>query len=159
MGFSWLGLLVSLGILAPSFLLMLFPPTEALPTPRISPVFTATEKVGQAGCLAIPVLSERGFAEPGSTVALTLMLASIAAYYGLWARYLFRGRHPLTLYGPLWRIPVPMAVFPVLAFGFAALWIGSWWLAVATVILAAGHWTVSGKIFSALIAENPPPRA
>ncbi len=47
----------------------------------------------------------------------------------------------------LWLIAIPLAVFPVLAFGFAALWGRSPLLGVAAVVLAIGHWAVSWNTY------------
>ena len=57
-------------------------------------------------------------------------------------RYLVE-RRTASLYRPLGRawfaLPIPMAVFPALAFLSAAGWLGSVYVGAATLVLAAGH--------------------
>jgi hypothetical protein len=76
------------------------------------------------------------------------MLGCIVTYYGLWFRYIGSGREFSSLWLPFLFIPIPLAVIPVCAFGFAALWGRSPWLGAATVILAIGHITVTWISYS-----------
>jgi len=137
MSFSLPGLLVSVAILAPSLLLIAFPPRGAPATPpRIPAPLAVLERAGQAGCLVAPALT--GLA-PGSAWWLTGIAVSTAAYYGVWLRYFLSQRQYSALYSSIGALPVPLAVFPVLAFGFSAAWLHSVWVGLATVILAVGH--------------------
>jgi len=72
-----------------------------------------------------------------------LMLGCIVIYYGLWFRYLGSGREFASLWTPFLLIPIALAVIPVAAFGFAALWGRAPLLGAATAILALGHITVT----------------
>jgi hypothetical protein len=132
--FSWVGLAIGLAVLAPNLLLLRFPPRDGMRRVPVPLGLTILERAGQAGCLALVAfpLGEH----PWWLVGVT---AAELAYLALWARYLLRGRTFALLYRRLGPLPVPMAVFPVLAFGLAAAWGASPWLAVATVVLAAGH--------------------
>jgi hypothetical protein len=71
------------------------------------------------------------------------MLTCIVIYYGLWFRYIRSGQEFSSLWRSFLLIPIPLAVIPVCAFGFAALWARSLWLGTASVILAIGHITVN----------------
>lgn len=136
MGFSPLGLLVSAAVLAPNLLMIRFPPRDGLPDARPPRPLVWLERVGQALCIAVPALVAPGPLAPWWSVAVALALL---LYYGLWARYLRRGRTAALLYRSLWGVPVPMAILPVLAFLAASAWLGSGWIAVAALVLAAGH--------------------
>lgn len=69
----------------------------------------------------------------------------LLVYYALWVRYLQTGRRVAALYW--WRgIPIPMAILPVVVFLSAAGWLGSPWIAVAALVLAAGRIPVSWVI-------------
>ncbi|AIQ33727.1 MULTISPECIES: hypothetical protein [Paenibacillus] len=140
MGFSFLGTLIALIILAPSFLMIKFPPENVPAGVRdAGPVFTILERVGQLGCISILVISKDNFQQVDFGIIAALIVMLIAAYYGLWIRYLVKGRQFKILWDPLGFIPIPMAVLPVCAFGLAAIWGRSIWLSVAVVCLAIGH--------------------
>ena len=149
MGFSLLGLLTGLAILAPNLLLAVFPPRGGIPRlGSAGPVFTALERAGQVGCLALLAATP---AAP--TLWLIPVALSIAAYWTLWARYL-RGRDFALLYAPWARIPIPMAVFPVLAFAAAALNAWSPWPAIAVAALAVGHLANSWHVYREIAATR-----
>lgn len=136
MEFSLAGAAVSLVILAPNALLLLFRPVDSSPPilpPRLLPWF---ERTGQALCLVVPALTGQ---EPGGPWWLVALSVCVAVYIGLWARYLVTGRHIRALYAPLGSIPVPMALFPITAFLCSAGWLGSWWIALSATILGVGH--------------------
>ena len=138
---------MSLAVLAPNALLLAFRPVGGIPATRDAGlVFTVLERAGQVGCLALLTMS--GVSGPdGWSVAV---FGAIAVYWGLWIRYLVRGRHFADLYAPLGVIPIPMAVFPVAAFALSAAWTWSPWLAIAVVALAIGHlgnsWAIRGSL-------------
>ena len=144
---SWLiGTLIAAAVLLPNLLLVAFPPRNALPQPRVGFVFVALERAGQLGCLVLLVFAPGEFSQP---IWGVLVAASIALYWGLWSRYL-ASRNARALFAPLGFIPIPMALFPVLAFAFSAAWAESLSLTAATVVLAVGHLTVSWRSYRAL---------
>lgn len=136
MGFSPVGLIVALVMLAPSLALWAWPPRTPLPGGRVPWPLAWLETAGQALCVATAV-----FVVPGEMVATWAIptVVTIVAYHALWARFLFGGRAAATLYAAWWVVPIPMAIVPVLAFLGAAFSLSNPWLAVSAVILAAGH--------------------
>lgn len=149
MGFSLLGLLIGLAILAPNLLLTVFPPLDGIPSlGSAGPVFTALERAGQVGCLALLAATP---AAP--TLWLIPATLGIAAYWALWARYV-RSRHFALLYAPWGRIPIPMAVFPVIAFAAATLNAWSPWPAIAVAALAVGHLANSWHVYREIAATR-----
>lgn len=62
-----------------------------------------------------------------------------ALYYVSWIRYFCFGRTYELLYSPLWIIPVPLAVFPMIAFVFTAIWGRNIPLGIAVIITMVGH--------------------
>lgn len=136
MGFSPLGLLVGVAVLAPNLLLVAFPPRAPLPKAPVPRPLGWLERAGQALCLVVPAITETG------TIAwwwAAAVAAALAGYYALWGRYLLRGRDGADLYRPVWGVPVPMALLPVAAFLVTAAWLGDPWIAAAAVVLAVGH--------------------
>lgn len=153
MGFSLLGTILSLIILAPNLLFIKFPPVN-MPADiqDAGPVFTVLERVGQVGCVAILVFSKSSFEQVRFGIVTVLIIIILSAYYGLWIRYLVKGRNIRLLYEPLSLIPIPMAIFPVAAFALGAIWCESLFLSVAVVCLAIGHftnsWVIRTRLFS-----------
>lgn len=94
------------------------------------------ERAGQALCLVVPAITAPG---PISWGWAALVVAAIVGYLGLWARYLFTGLRADALFGSVLRVPVPMAILPVVAFLATAAWLSNPWIAIAAVVLAIGH--------------------
>lgn len=139
MGFSVMGLIIVALILVPNLFIIILPPKN---TPKeikdACVLVTVIERLGQAGCFILPVFSRGWLEGRGIDVWLVLMAVCIAVYWALWIRYAAR-RDFAMLFEPLMFIPVPMAVFPVLAFASAAVWARSPWLGIAAAALALGH--------------------
>jgi len=135
--------MVSIAVLAPNLLLLVAPPRTPLPSARIPGVLAWLERAGQALCLVVPAITEPGELQ---WWGLAVVVVALAVYYGLWMRYLVGGRDGAALYLPLWRIPVPMAIAPVVAFLGAAVWLSNPWIAGAAVVLAMGHIPASVRI-------------
>ncbi|WP_405175552.1 hypothetical protein MHI27_03145 [Paenibacillus sp. FSL H8-0261] len=140
MGFSLLGTLMALILLAPSLLMIKFPPENVPSGLRdAGPIYTLLERAGQLGCIGILAMSQDNFQQVKLGVIAVFIVLFIAIYYGLWIRYIVKGRQYKLLWDPLGIIPIPMAVLPVCAFGLAAIWGKSIWLSIAVVCLAIGH--------------------
>ncbi|WP_047520231.1 hypothetical protein [Microbacterium sp. ZOR0019] len=152
MGFSTLGLIISLAVLAPILLLVLFPPQTPPPVAHVPRALGWIERAGQALCLVVPAITQQG--ELAGWWAIPTF-CGLGGYYALWARYLLTGREGATLYRPWWVVPVPMAALPVVVFLSAAAWLSNPWIAAAAVVLAVGHIPASGVIARALApADN-----
>lgn len=144
MGFSFIGTLIAMIILAPSLLMIIFPPKNVPAGLKDAGTFyTFLERVGQLGCIGVLVSSRDIYENVNYGIWAALIVICIVVYYGLWIRYMVKGREFRLLWDPLVFIPIPMAVLPVCAFGFAAIWGRSVWLGMAVVCLAIGHLTNS----------------
>lgn len=151
-GFSLFGLIVSIVVLAPNLLLLRFPPRGQNTVARVPRLLEGVERAGQALCLVVPAITL-----PGAIVWWWALPAAVAlaTYYALWVRYLVTGREQAQLYASLWRIPVPMAVMPVLVFLCAAAWLSNPWIALAAVVLAVGHIPVALLTRRAILSARP----
>ena len=134
-GFSPVGLIVSLAVLAPNFLLLL-PLRDPAPAVRLPPLLDWVERAGQALCLVVPAITAPGVLTWWWAVPVA---AGLAGYYALWVRYLRAGRPVAALYRRACGVPVPMAILPVVVFLAASGWLGNPWIAAAAVVLGAGH--------------------
>ena len=146
MGFSVFGTIIAVLTMLPSFTFFIFFPPVNKPSgaQAYEPLpLTILERLGQAACLIMLVISHDWFDTRSFEIWLALSIACLLFYYGLWIRYLARGRDYALLYKPLLFIPVPMAVFPVAVFAFAAVWGQSIWLGIAAATFGSGHIPIS----------------
>lgn len=145
MGFSVFGTIIAALTMLPSITFFVFFPPVNKPTAQVhEPLpLVLLERVGQIACLFLLVVSRNWFDTQDFNVWLALCISCLLAYYGLWIRYVIRGRDYALLYQPLFFIPVPMAVFPAAVFGFAAAWGHSAWLGIAATLFSAGHIPIS----------------
>jgi hypothetical protein len=144
-----LGGLITLLILFPNVFYFWAPrpPVDAYDIPRtlLDSAMGVLERAGQLGAFILPFFYDITFQPLGHTLALAGMGIVLVFYYVCWGRYFTMGRQAILLYAPLARIPLPMAVSPIVYFLAAALLFGSLPLAAAALVLAAGHLYVSQK--------------
>ncbi len=139
MGFTIIGTFIAFLLLIPNFILILIPPKGAPDGFRSAGIlFTLLERLGQAGCLIILVIFKDNFQKFTINVWLILMILCILLYDALWIRYIIKGQD-ISLLFSFGAIPIPMALAPICAFGFASVWGMSPWLGIAVAVLAAGH--------------------
>jgi hypothetical protein len=142
-----LSLLITAAVLVPNLLFLIFPPANAEKHgPAVDPrLFTILERVGQVSCFLLPLFFPLSFAGPLVAAAWILMAVFLGLYYAGWIRYLHGGRDYALLFTPMIGIPIPMAVCPVAIFFLASIVLGSICPAMAAVILAVGHLTITAR--------------
>lgn len=125
-----------------------FPPAGEPQPP--APVTRWVEIVEQASriayLLAVTFLVSRTPVSVRSTWFF-LAVAFLLLYYAVWIRYFVFGRDVALLERMFLFVPMPLAVFPVLYFLCAALWLHNVPAAVLMVIFGATHLTVSLQSF------------
>jgi len=129
-------LVVSAVVLLPNLLLLALPPRTPLPRPRVPALWTGAERAGQALCLVVPAITSPGAVAPWWSLVVVL---AVAGYLALWAHYVRTDRQAAALFAPVWRVPVPMAILPVVAFVGTAAWLMNPWIAASAVVLGLGH--------------------
>ena len=75
--------------------------------------------------------------EPNPLLFLAILFTVL--YELLWLRYFINQRAFHYLYKSVAGIPVPMALFPISAFLFAAIGLGAFWALIPLLAFAAGH--------------------
>jgi hypothetical protein len=142
-----LGGIVTLAILLPNILILLLPPREvppqSEPKPGLMGMMEIIERIGQVGVFLIPFFYPLPALRETSVDALAVMVLALLFYYSAWVRYATKGHRFLLLYAPFLRVPLPLALSPLLYFGAASVFLSSWPLAAATALLAAGHLPIS----------------
>ena len=81
------------------------------------------------------------------SVWLAVAAVFLVLYYIVWIRYFIGGRDVALLGRPFLFVPIPLAVFPVLYYLCAAIWMGNMPAAVAMLVFGAAHITVSVQSF------------
>lgn len=76
-----------------------------------------------------------------------ISIAFLVLYYIAWIRYFACGRDTALLGKAFLFVPMPLAVFPVLYFLCAAIWMHNLPAAIVMVIFGAAHITVSVRSF------------
>lgn len=144
-----LGGLITLAVLLPNLLILLFPPREVPPQSAQQDnryrVMKIVERLGQAGTFLIPFFYPLPPLRESSVDALAVMALALLFYYSGWVRYLSKGHRFVLLYAPFLTVPLPMAVAPIIYFAAAAVFLGSWPLAGAALVLAVGHIYISDQ--------------
>lgn len=87
--------------------------------------------------------------EPVNVRSIWLYLAALflLLYYAVWIRYLVNGREVVLLHRAFLFVPMPLAVFPVLYYLCAAVWLRNIPATVIMAIFGAAHLTVSLQSF------------
>ena len=146
--FSWIGLVVFALPMLINLVYAAFPPAGEPQPP--APVMRWVEIVEQASriayLLAVTFLVSRTPVSVRSTWFF-LAVAFLLLYYAVWIRYFVFGRDVALLERMFLFVPMPLAVFPVLYFLCAALWLHNVPAAVLMVIFGATHLTVSLQSF------------
>lgn len=135
--FSFIGLIIVVLSLLPSIIMAFLPPTNVIET-KGKIALSVFETIGRIAVIAILLFSKKSF-DRKTDIWFILMCIFGLLYYIGWIRYFFFGRTFDLLYKPLWFIPVPLAIFPIMAFAFAAIWGRNIPLGIAVIIMAIGH--------------------
>lgn len=148
-----LGGLITLLVLLPNLLFLVFPPLDRPAEGEVKGplhhLMEGIERVGQALSFIIPFIYQLPFVQyqPASRASTTgaaiVMALALVFYYAGWARYIAQGRRGCQLFEPMLGVPLPLALSPVIYFAATAVLLKSWPLAVASVLLAVGHLFVS----------------
>ena len=146
--FSWVGLVVFALPMLINIAYVMFPPAgEAKPPAPVTHWVEIVEQVSRiAYLLAVTLLVSR---RPVSWRSAWLFLAAVflILYYAVWIRYFALGREIALLKRAFLFVPMPLAVFPVLYFLCAAVWLHNIPAVILMVIFGAAHWTVSIQSF------------
>ncbi|WP_150273097.1 hypothetical protein [Paenibacillus tepidiphilus] len=112
--------------------------------PSVHAVFIYMERIGQMAILLVLILfTKSNFSGRPIDVWAVLTVICLLLYYIIWVRYIVNGQYAADLTNPFLSVPIPLAVFPVCALLFAAIWGHSLPLGLAAAVFAAGHLTVS----------------
>ena len=146
--FSWIGLVAFALPMLINLVYAAFPPAgEPQPPAPVTRWVEIVEQISRiAYLLAVTFLVSRTPVSVRSTWFF-LAAAFLLLYYAVWIRYFVLGRDVALLRRAFLFVPMPLAVFPVLYYLCAALWLHNVPAAVLMVIFGAAHLTVSLQSF------------
>ncbi|HMK95450.1 MAG TPA: hypothetical protein VK536_08650 [Candidatus Limnocylindrales bacterium] len=140
----YLGWLLSVLILVPNLVYFRYSPTS-VPAMGAKPkkLMVLLERVGQVGVFAVPLVYQTFLETVTEKLCLLIMTVFLAVYYVCWIRYFHHGRRFGLLYEPLFALPFPLVVCPIIYFMAASVFLGSLPLLIFTLVLAVGHTDIS----------------
>jgi hypothetical protein len=154
----FLSIIIPLALLIPNLLFLKFKPTEVSQKSAThmqhQKMLTVFERIGQMGIFMIPIFYRIDLRPTLNRISLFPMIFSLLVYYGCWIRYFLKERSFAHLFKPLWGIPIPMAVFPIIYMLFASKILGSILLLAATLLLSIGHIPISYNEYQNTLKEN-----
>ena len=145
---SWTGLVVFALPMLINLAYVLFPPAGTAEQQKtVTHWVELVEQISRmAYLLAIVLLVSR---KPIRLQSVWLGLAALflILYYAVWIRYFAGGREIVLLRRSFLFVPMPLAVFPVLYFLCAAIWLHNIPAAVTMVVFGIAHLTASIQSF------------
>lgn len=148
LSFSWVGLVVFALPMLINIAYVLFPPAGEVSSSKSVThwveIIEATSRI--AYLLLLTFLVNENPLKPKS-IWLVVAVVFLTLYYIVWIRYFIGGRNAALLGRPFLLVPIPLAIFPVIYYLCAAIWMGNIPAAVAMSVFGAAHITVSIQSF------------
>lgn len=146
--FSWIGLVIFALPMLINIVYVMFPPAgKAEQTSAVTHWVEIVEQISRIAYLfAVTLLVSRETLSFRS-VWFSLAAVFLVLYYAVWLRYFMGGREIALLSRSFLFVPMPLAVFPVLYFLCAAIWLKNLPAAIIMVIFGAAHLAVSLQSF------------
>lgn len=146
--FTWFGLVIFALPMLINIAYVLFPPAgKAEQAAAVTHWIEIVEQISRIAYLfAVMLLVSRENLSFRS-VWFSLAAVFLVLYYAVWLRYFMGGREISLLNCSFLFVPMPLAVFPVLYYLCAAIWLHNLPAAIIMVIFGAAHLTVSLQSF------------
>ena len=143
LSFSWVGLVVFALPMLINVIYAIFPPTgDVGQVKNVTKWVEVIENVSRIAYLILMTFLVNKDAPYYLNVWLVLAAIFLILYYVVWIRYFIGKRDVAFLF-----VPIPLAIFPVLYYLFAAIWVGNYPAAIVMIIFGAAHITVSVQSF------------
>lgn len=146
--FSWIGLVIFALPMLINIAYVMFPPAgKAEQAAAVTHWVEIVEQISRIAYLfAVTLLVSRETLSFRS-VWFSLAAVFLVLYYAVWLRYFMSGREIALLSRSFLFVPLPLAVFPVLYFLCASIWLHNLPAAIIMVIFGAAHLAVSLQSF------------
>ena len=148
LSFSWIGLIIFALPMLINIAYVVFPPNGGAKQTAVIPRWIEmVEQVSRIAYLAAITLFVSREPIRSRSVWLWLAVLFLLLYYAVWIRYFAGGREIDLLNRPFLLVPMPLAVFPVLYFLCAALWLHNIPAVITMAVFGVAHLIVSFKSF------------
>lgn len=148
LSFSWVGLVVFALPMLINVIYAIFPPTgDVGQIKNVTKWVEVIENVSRIAYLILMTFLVNKDAPYYLNVWLVLAAIFLILYYVVWIRYFIGERNVALLAKPFLFVPIPLAIFPVLYYLFAAIWVVNYPAAIVMIIFGAAHITVSVQSF------------
>lgn len=147
-GFSWIGIIIFALPMLINIIYVIIPPMNAPKEPaQVNKIIEFVEQATRIlYMLAICFVVSKRKTDYGS-IWLYLGIVFLVLYYIVWIRYFLGGRDVALLSKRFCGIPMPLAVFPVLYFLCAAIWLHNIPAVIIMIIFGIAHNVVSYSSF------------
>ena len=146
--FSWIGLVIFALPMLINIAYVMFPPAgKAEQTAAVTHWVEIVEQISRIAYLFAVTLLVSRENQSFRSVCFSLAAVFLVLYYAVWLRYFMGGREIALLSCSFLFVPMPLAVFPVLYYLCAAIWLHNLPAAIIMVIFGAAHLTVSIQSF------------
>ena len=146
--FSIIGLIVFILPMIINVVYFMFPPLNTTETPKEENAILSMIEQGSRILFAILIcilVSNKKVDYQSPMLYLSILF--LVLYYIVWLRYFIGMREERLLGESFLFVPMPLAVFPVLYFLFAALWLHNYPAAVIMIIFGVAHNMISYQSF------------
>ena len=148
LSFSWVGLVVFALPMLINIAYVIFPPTgEVTSSGNVTHGVEIIEAVSRIVYFVLLTFWVNKDPLKPKSVWLLAAVVFLILYYIVWIRYFIGGRNVALLGRSFLFVPIPLAIFPVVYYLCAAIWMGNIPAAVALAGFGAAHITVSVQSF------------
>ncbi len=148
LSFSFVGIIVFALPMFVNIAYVIFPPSGAFGSDKVVTRWVEiVESVSRIVYLILLTLLVDQKKLNTQSVWLIAAVIFLCLYYLVWIRYFAGGRDAALLGKAFLFVPLPLAIFPVLYYLCAAIWMGNYPAAAVMLIFGAAHITVSAQSF------------
>ncbi len=133
------GAVIPLLLMLPNVAWALFYNSNAGSGVSVPSWLSTAENVGRVAVLAMPFFYSLDANKKYAPLAMVGMSAALALYYAAWARFFAGGGSVELLSAPIWGIPGPLAIAPVMLLMCASYLMSSWWMFSVALVFGALH--------------------
>jgi hypothetical protein len=139
-------LIITILVLIPNiFFALKKPANKPSNLPKEPLVLTIIENIGRYGVFVIPLFYKIDLSGVLEIVAIAAMALMLLLYYVCWMRYFKSGSDFKWMFLPFMKIPVPLAISPVIYFTLSSVILHSIPMLIFSILLAAGHIPISWR--------------
>lgn len=137
-------LIITILVLIPNIFFSLKKPVNKPSNlPKEPLLLTIIENIGRYGVFIIPLFYEIDASGVLEKVAIAAMASMLLIYYACWMRYFRSGSDFKWMFLPFMKIPIPLAISPVLYFMLSSMILHSFPMLIFSLLLAVGHLPIS----------------